>query len=99
MTEIAKVRESHAAIVENSSELFPIKTRGRQSEWPVADEQQNNDPTNHGEQRHKQHVVAPIRAPDAIDQIRRRFPERECPDQHTQRQASAMTKPRRENLH
>ena len=40
VTKVTEIRETHAAIVKDSANLLPIKSRGRQSVWTIADKEQ-----------------------------------------------------------
>src|SRR5256886_13411156 len=99
MAEIAEVCKAHAAIAKDSAGLLPIKTRRRQSKWSVTNKEQNQQSSNDCQQRDEDYVGSPVVAADAIDQIRRRFPERKRPHQNSECQAATVTKPRGENFH
>src|SRR3989441_8960508 len=99
VAEVAEVCQAHTAIAKDSAGLLPIKTRRRQSKWSVANREQNQQSSNHCQQRNEDYVVSPVVAADAIDQIRRRFAERKRTNQNSERQTATVTKPRGENLH
>jgi hypothetical protein len=65
----------------------------------VANEQHHDQRTSDGERRRETDVDPPVLGAERIREVRRRFAERQCADENTERKAAACAEPRRNDFH
>src|SRR5439155_7077578 len=98
VSEVAEVREPHAAIREHVRHLREIKGLIGQRVWSLT-QQKNEQSSCDGEHRGGCQIDTPARRADRVHEIWRRFAERQRADQNAERETASGAEPRRDNFH